>query len=374
MTRSERAAEVNPPMPTHATSTRARSLGRLAPRRATLRRALLVASALASPTFVSPASAGDAAAADQLFREGKALFDAGRVSEACTKFEASYAADPALGALLNLANCLEAEGRTASAYGKWSDASDLARRAGDPRGAYAEERRRALEPQLARLKVVVTGKADDLQIYRGETKLQPGAYGTKLPTDPGTVAVQVVRGDDVLWEQSVQMLAGKDSELTVDLDAISASNPSPLGQRARRKAVVGPSVTTEATGFWTTPRIVGTGLGAAGIVAVGVGLGLGGAAMGTVSDLDVMCPAEIDGRRYCSGDYEGTRQSAAMLADTGQWLAIGGGVLAAVGVTLVIVGGQGTARELEERAGSPTLVASPWVGPAGAGVGLGGSF
>lgn len=365
---------MNPPIPTNATSTRARSRGRLGPRRAVLGRTLGLASTLASLAFVSPARAGDAAAADQLFREGKTLFDAGRVSEACPKFEASYAADPALGALLNLANCLETEGRTASAYGKWSDASDLARRAGDPRGAYAEERRRALEPQLARLKVVVTGKADDLQIYRGETKLQPGAYGTKLPTDPGTVAVQVVRGDDVLWEQSVQVRAGEDSELSVDLEAISASNPPPLGQRAKRRAAVGPAVTTESAGFWTTPRIVGTAVGAAGIVAVGVGFGLGGMAMGTVSDLDAMCTTEVNGRRYCAGDYEDTRQSAATLADAGQWLAIGGGVLAAVGVTLVIVGGQSTASELEERASTPTLIASPWVGPAGAGMGLGGTF
>jgi hypothetical protein len=49
-------------------------------------------------------------------------------------------------------------------------------------------------------------------------------------------------------------------------------------------------------------------------------------------------------------------------------------VLAAVGVTLVIVGGQGTASELEERASAPSLVASPWLGPTGAGLGLGGSF
>jgi hypothetical protein len=264
--------------------------------------------ALASLALASHAQAGDAAAADQLFREGKELFDAGRVSEACPKFEASYTADPALGALLNLANCLETEGRTASAYGKWSDASDLARRAGDPRGTYAEERRRALETKLARLKVVVSGKADDLQVYRGETKLQPGAYGTRLPTDPGTVVVQVVRGQDVLWEQAVQVLAGKDSELSVDLDAISSSNPPPLGQRAGRRAPGGPSITTEAASFWTTPRIVGTGLGAAGIVAVGVGLGLGGMAMGEVNDLDATCSEDIGGRRYCTGDYESTRQ------------------------------------------------------------------
>ncbi len=361
-------------MPPLAPSNRAQSLQDTGLRHAARRRAIALACALGGLALAAPAQAGDAAAADQLFREGKALFDAGRVSEACPKFEASHAADPALGALLNLANCLETEGRTASAYGKWSDASDLARRAGDPRGAYADERRRALEPQLARLKVLVTGKADDLQVYRGETKLQPGAYGTRLPTDPGTVVVQVVRGDDVLWEQSVQVLAGKDSELSVDLDAISASNPPPLGQRAKRRAAVGPAVTTESAGFWTTPRIVGTAVGAAGIVAVGVGLGLGGMAMGGVSDLEAMCTAEIDGRRYCSGDYEDTRQSAATLADAGQWLAIGGGVLAAVGVTLVIVGGQGSASELEQRASAPTLVASPWLGPSGAGFGLGGSF
>ena len=69
-------------------------------------------------------------AAEALFKEGRTLSASGHISEACPKFEASLHLDPALGTLLNLAECYEKLGKTASAWAEYRDAIPLARAAG----------------------------------------------------------------------------------------------------------------------------------------------------------------------------------------------------------------------------------------------------
>ena len=76
--------------------------------------AAVVAVALSS---ASPASAQghDPVAAEAAFAEARALMQKGRFDEACPKLEASLSLDPALGTLLNLGDCYEKVGKTASA-------------------------------------------------------------------------------------------------------------------------------------------------------------------------------------------------------------------------------------------------------------------
>src|SRR5215471_19286696 len=87
-----------------------------------------------------PPPEGNAAIAEALFRHGRELLDAGKVSEACEKFAASQRADPALGTLLNLAACHEREGRTATAWSEFTDAYAQATGAHDKRASYAQTR------------------------------------------------------------------------------------------------------------------------------------------------------------------------------------------------------------------------------------------
>src|SRR4051812_19346522 len=77
------------------------------------------------------ASAAEQAAADALFNEAQRLVLAGRAAEACPKFVESQRLDPALGTILNLADCLEKIGQTASAWALFNDLQDTAQRAGD---------------------------------------------------------------------------------------------------------------------------------------------------------------------------------------------------------------------------------------------------
>src|SRR5580700_10511500 len=104
---------------------------------------------------------------------------------ACPLFEASYKADPALGAQLNMADCHEHVGKTATAWAEFDDAANKGQRNGDQRAAYARGRADALLPKLAHLTVkppsapppglVVTRDGTDVTLL----------VGTAMPVDPG---------------------------------------------------------------------------------------------------------------------------------------------------------------------------------------------
>jgi hypothetical protein len=142
-----------------------------------------------------PAAAQDsnAALAESLFREGKHLSAAHKYAEACPKFAGSYKLDPGLGTLLNLATCHEAEGKTASAWAEFSEASSRARRDADnDRAQLAEEHVRSLEPKLAHISIALApGPAlAGLVIKFDGRELSSAALGVQIPVDPGQHQVE----------------------------------------------------------------------------------------------------------------------------------------------------------------------------------------
>src|SRR5690349_12341464 len=108
-------------------------------------------------TFSVPALAQQEAkaAAVSAFDEARRLSEAGQVAEACLKFGESQRLDPQLGTLLHLADCLERNGQTASAWASFRDAAELAATRGDQRQALAEERAASLLPRLSKLQIEV---------------------------------------------------------------------------------------------------------------------------------------------------------------------------------------------------------------------------
>src|SRR4051812_37973728 len=141
--------------------------------------------AWSAPALAQPSNA---ALAESLFREGKRLSTEKKFAEACPKFAESYRLDPGLGTLLNLATCHEAEGKPASAWAEFSDASSQARREGDSdRGQLAEEHMKALETKLAHISVgLAPGAAvPGLVVKFDGHELSPAALGVQFPVDPG---------------------------------------------------------------------------------------------------------------------------------------------------------------------------------------------
>src|SRR5262245_8911892 len=105
------------------------------------RTALVLVAALAlAPRANADEKSARVAGADALFKEGEQLFAAGKVEQACRKFEASQNLDPALGTLINVALCHAREGKTTAAWAEFQDALVQAKRKGQASRVEAIER------------------------------------------------------------------------------------------------------------------------------------------------------------------------------------------------------------------------------------------
>jgi hypothetical protein len=138
---------------------------------------------------VAHAQSNDTALAETLFREGRALLEAGQTSAACAKLEASYRLEARLGTLMNLAACHELEGKTATAWGEFLDAARQARARNTAESKKleqtAQERAAELEPKMHRLELQIDARVPDLVLTLDERALIPAAWSTPLPIDPG---------------------------------------------------------------------------------------------------------------------------------------------------------------------------------------------
>src|SRR5690348_15501816 len=94
-----------------------------------LAKRVVIAAVVLSFSHVARAE-GDKATAEALFSEGRRLMASGDYAAACEKFAASQKHDPGLGTSLNLADCYEKSGRTASAWAEFRDAASAAHRVG----------------------------------------------------------------------------------------------------------------------------------------------------------------------------------------------------------------------------------------------------
>src|SRR6185295_11820463 len=74
----------------------------------------------------------DPAGAEKLFTEARKLLEAGKYAEACQKLADSHQLDPAVGTLLNLAQCYTKLGKTATAWATYQEAAAAAKAAGQP--------------------------------------------------------------------------------------------------------------------------------------------------------------------------------------------------------------------------------------------------
>ena len=302
---------------------------------------------------------GDTAAAEALFQQAKGFAEAQQWAAACPKFEASYKLDKQLGTLMNLADCEEHVTRIATAWAHWGEAVELAEKTGDKRASFATGRRAALTKRLPMIRIdVAEGGAggapkSTLAVYRDEVRVDPAAFGVPLPSDPGPHVVSVRRGTEVLSKQSVTATEAQTTPVALDLAAIERAAPPP----APGVTVVAPLGNQRVIGF----AVIGVGgatLLAAGILEI---LALTNKSSANAPD---SC---FNG--FCTSAGISTVDRARTFANAGQWVGIGGIVVAAVGVTLVA-----TAPKLVSAPKPETPAVSAWATPQGGGLGLRGSF
>jgi hypothetical protein len=213
----------------------------------------------------------NAVAAEELFRQGRVLLAAHRFVQACEKFYASQQLEPAVGTLISLGECYAGQGRNASAWLAYREASSLAGQRNDPRMTAAREKAAALETHIAHLALHVTDGNSAVQVSVDGSPIAAAALDSPLPVDPGPHGVEARMPLGKSWSAEVRVESNGD---TVD--------------------VVIPSLLPALPPVWHPPpawkRIAGFGMVAAGGATIATGAVFGMQAIVKARDVRAACP------------------------------------------------------------------------------------
>jgi hypothetical protein len=278
---------------------------------------VLALAAIASPALAVPPV--DQAAAEVLFRDGQRLANAKDFAAACPKFAESQRLDPAAGTLLNLASCLEAEGKLASAWGTFGECAFYAKSVGDhTREKEATRRAGLLEPQLSRVSIVVSEAVratKGITVERDGKPVPDGAWGSALPLDAGEHTFRVSAPGRLTWTTKVTLTGP--GVTTVDVP------PLPID-------LVKPTPSAAAPGS-SPQRVAGIVVVSAGAAGLTAGVVAGGIAAAEHSNLIGLCPTT-----HCPAVLQSNVDSYHRAAAVSTATFIVGGVLAAGGVVVLV--------------------------------------
>lgn len=246
------------------------------------------------------AQGGDKATAELLFSDGRRLLQEGQLEAACEKLAESHRLDPAAGTLLNLAECLERRGLTASAWATWLEAAGSARSAGQTeREALARQRAEALKPRLAMLTIQVpeANRLSGLAISRNGTSLGPVLWGTAAPVDSGTQRIVASAPGHETWSAEVLASDGAATSVLVPLLGRPAAlapplAPAPGAHFGNRGAEAAPTLSASSrSGGPPIGSYIAGGVGVLGL-AVGTVFGLQAIKKNDQSKDEDRCPFE----------------------------------------------------------------------------------
>lgn len=275
----------------------------------------------------------ETARAESLFEAGIALANQERYAEAAEKFKQSYAADPARGTLLALALAEEKGGQLAAAYGHYQTLLSEARQAGDiAREETAAPKVRELEGRIGKLTLLTSSLPSGTELRVDGVVVSLGIGRVVIAVDPGGHSVRAHGANGAKFERDVALVAGAALTVEVRLDA-SSSTPKPAIERTTPKTRPGRRVRPER-------RVFNSPLSTLGWVGVGVGaasLGVGSylwLRSGAIYD-EVVDACKTDPN--CATEQRDHADQGRRMENWGRVALIGGGVVAATGVTLLLV-------------------------------------
>jgi hypothetical protein len=313
---------------------------------------VLSALLLAAPSFAQSPGAGaaspqDLAIAESSFNEAVKLAQDGNCKDAIPKYELSMKVDPAAGTALNVGLCYEQVGRTASAYGAYSQAAGLARiKVNSQIREKAEAQMAAISPKLSKLELRLPkrGAPKGLAISIDGKAISADALGVGIPVDPGKREIEASATGKRPWKT------------TLTVEAQPTTTPVDIPELA--DAAVAPRA--EEAGMPLGAKVAVIGLAAAGVVGIGVGAVFGIDSMDKNAASKKLCEPADPTRCSAAGvDLRKQAYGAATAANVG--IGVGAGALvAACGVLLI-------ARfALKPAPGSDAAVTAVSVGPSGA--------
>jgi hypothetical protein len=286
--------------------------------------------------------ARDPALAEELFKSAQACLAANDWSCACPKFSASMDADPSVSTQINVAKCLEHDGKLTLAWAALQEAIKLNRTIAYPDearraklGEYAQKTLDALEKRVPKIRIVVAGHPEGLAVQRDGSTLPIAALGEPIRVDPGEHEIVAEAPGYAKERRVVKLSEGQVEEvsitLTKPLAGAPATPPAPSapaeGTSAPDAGAPGPVSSTQKIAGWSVFGVGIAGLGAGGI------LGIVTLSKSHAADSSDACmhPTNDTNIAACNSQRDAARgfQTAGIAA------AVVGGLVAAAGVVVV---------------------------------------
>jgi hypothetical protein len=214
----------------------------------------------------APLLADEPTLAEKSFAQGRQAMATEDYALARMHFEASYRADPALGALLNLAVCEEKVELWNAALTHLEEA--LVRVAADDRRrpsiAARLEELRARIPHLTLLSKIPL--ASDVTLWLDQSSIDPANIGTPLPLDPGSHTIQCKGARGVLCLHEFAVRERESVEWSVAIDSAQVATQEPPAPKKNPQAAAAAPHYRSALALWA---------GGAGLASLALGLAAG---------------------------------------------------------------------------------------------------
>ncbi len=307
---------------------------------------------LASPSVEVPLSP-----AEQLFSDGRAAFKKADYVKACELFSKSHEMQPALGVLLNLATCLEKQGKAGSAWLRFNEATTWAQRTHEgEREKFAREHAIALKPRVSWLSISASREVEVL-IDGGAPLMVSSSRPTSVPVDIGLRLVDVRAEDFESWSATAKIDREGATAFVAVPELKSTLPPPPLPELKVDTGLPpsAPPLVKEQQG-----QLSQSGLAvliAGGVVALGGGIGLAWSAT-TYQGLQKQRQDVADPEIQVSSE---TLRQLTWIYPT-SWVLVGVGAAAVISGSILMVRGGST----------PTV--APVIHSQGGGVVLTGKF
>jgi hypothetical protein len=291
-----------------------------------------------APPAAGGGGSGDELAAEAAFGEGRALMAKGDYAAACPKLEASERLSPALGTLMNLAECYAKGGRPASAWITYKEAAAEALRTGQhEREQIARGRVTELEPTLCKLvvKPAEPAAAEGAHVMRDGAALDAGLYGIGIPLDPGPHVLRITGDGKIPAERPITIPAPQE-KCPDTVVAFVTLQVDPNAPHDDKNGAAGDGKSTEPKRDDTSHPSGGMSGRKIGALVIG-GVGIAATGVATVFALDAIGKKNEAGcvSAGCPTTAAQTEnKNAGTSADVATALFITGGVLIAAGVVV----------------------------------------
>ena len=311
--------------------------------------------ALADGATVTAATPQQKSKAQQLFAQGKRELDAGRPKAAHDLFRRSYAVVASPNSHLFVARCLVALDRPAEAWTEYEAVVGEARRVGAKDKKYkathdaAEAERDALRPSIGLLRVHVAELPDLATVEVEGREVPPSALAKGIAVAPGSVKIVVKVPDAAPVERSVQLAAGGEKTVSLELAKPLAEEPAPAAETESHPWRVA---------MWTSGVV-----GVAGIATWAIAASM---SRSQLNELNAECTAQTPCDPVRELDYDRARSNQ-RLANVGLGVGLGAIGVGVVSFFLDRAGAPSHDKEKDDatRVRAQVAAGPSWIGVAG---------